>query len=76
MLGEPDDAGVVLRCAAVVPEPELLQAEHARTQLPGEPVEGRRTEPPTPDDDHFVVFIHARTVEVSPESVQYVFLRR
>jgi hypothetical protein len=48
VLRKPDDARVVLRGAAVGAEPELLEAEHRRPELPGEPVEGRRTQPAAP----------------------------
>jgi hypothetical protein len=55
VLGEPDDAGVVLGGSAVVAERELLDAQHGWAQVRGEPVQRRRAEPAEADDDRPVV---------------------
>ena len=58
VVGEADDAGVVLRGAVVVAEPELLQRQHLASGLARQAVGSRATETAATDDDVLVGVFH------------------
>ena len=59
VIGEPDDPRMILRFAAYVPQLELLEPEHVPALPSGEPVRRRAAEPAKPEDDVFVILLHA-----------------
>jgi hypothetical protein len=59
VIGEPDDAGVVLGRPALVSELELFEAEDLASRPARQPVRGRAAEGPEADDDVSVFGLHA-----------------